>query len=82
MSTQMTVRLSDESAAFIDEQVQGGTVASRAAVLDKLVRREIRRVRAMQDALIYAREGEDPELSGFHEAAARSRLAHDLDLDR
>jgi hypothetical protein len=36
----------------------------------------------MQDALIYAREGEDPELSGFHEAAARSRLAHDLDLDR
>ncbi|GAB2580785.1 antitoxin [Microlunatus antarcticus] len=82
MSTQMTVRLSDEAAAFIDQQVAGGAVASRAAALDKLVRREIRRERAAQDALIYARAGEDHELEGFHEAAARRRLAHQADLAR
>lgn len=79
MTTQMTVRLSDESASFIDDQVQAGAAPSRAAALDRLVRREIRRARALEDALVYAREGEDPELAGFHEAATRNRLARTPD---
>lgn len=79
MTTQMTVRLSDESATFIDELVASGATTSRAAALDKLVRREMRRVRAMQDALIYAHSGEDPELAGFHEAARVGLRGQDLD---
>lgn len=75
----MTVRLSDESAAFIDQQVEGGVVPSRAAALDKLVRREIRRARAAQDALIYAREGEDPELAGWSDGALTTLRGQDLD---
>ena len=54
MSVQMTVRLSDESAAYIDGLVSKGQVASRAAALDKLVRRQRRREAAERDAVIYA----------------------------
>lgn len=54
MTVQMTVRLSDESAAYIDELVSRGQVASRAAALDKLVRRQRRREAAERDARIYA----------------------------
>jgi Arc/MetJ-type ribon-helix-helix transcriptional regulator len=79
MTTQMTVRLSDESAEFIDHQVKGGFAPSRAAALDKLVRREIRRARAAQDALIYARDGEDPELAGWSDGALSSLRGQDLD---
>lgn len=79
MTTQMTVRLSDEAAAFIDEQVAGGAAASRAAALDRLVRREIRRGRAQQDALVYAREGEDPELVGWAAGALSTLEGQDLD---
>lgn len=50
----MTVRLSDESASYIDALVSEGTAPSRAAALDRLVRRERRRRDAENDALIYA----------------------------
>ena len=79
MSKQITVRLSDDVAVFIDNLVDGGSVSSRAAALDKVVRREMRRVRAMEDALIYARTGEDAELAGFTQAAAASLRSMDLD---
>lgn len=50
----MTVRLSDESAAYIDGLVERGQVSSRAAALDKLVRRQRRREAAERDAVVYA----------------------------
>jgi Arc/MetJ-type ribon-helix-helix transcriptional regulator len=55
MTVQMTVRLSEESAAYLDELVSSGQVASRAAALDKLVRRQRRREAAEADAMVYAR---------------------------
>jgi Arc/MetJ-type ribon-helix-helix transcriptional regulator len=79
MSTQMTVRLADESAAFVDKMVEAGEASSRASALDRLVRQEVRRRRAQQDALIYAQHGEDPELVEFTEAARASAREHDLD---
>ena len=54
MGVQMTVRLSDESAAYIDGLVKNGQSPSRAAALDKLVRRQRRREAAERDAMIYA----------------------------
>lgn len=54
MTVQMTVRLSDESAAYIDGLVTDGRMPSRAAALDKLVRRQRRHEAAVQDAKIYA----------------------------
>lgn len=75
----MTVRLSDESAAFIDGLVARGTAPSRASALDRLVRREQRRLRAQQDALIYVREGENPDLDGWVAASAAALRERDLD---
>lgn len=74
MTVQMTIRLSDESAAYIDGLVESGQAKSRAAAVDKLVRRQQRRVRAEADAAIYRAEGEDPELVAFAEAAYASRF--------
>lgn len=54
MTVQMTVRLSDESAAYIDGLVEKGQVSSRAAALEKLVRRQRRLDAAERDAVIYA----------------------------
>lgn len=79
MSVQMTVRLSDESATYIDHLVVSGRAASRAAALDKLVRRQQRREAAQRDALIYARGGEDPELAAFADGAIASLQPGDLD---
>ena len=79
MTVQMTVRLSDESARYIDELVATGRASSRAAALDKVVRRQKRREAAQRDALIYARGGEDPELAGFADAAIGTLRPGDLD---
>ena len=71
----MTVRLSDEATSFLDALVSDGVVKSRAAGLDRMVRQEIRRRRAQQDAQIYASQGEDPDLAGLHEASLAVRRA-------
>lgn len=51
---QMTVRLSDESTEYIDTLVAEGRAPSRAAALDRMVKRQRRRAEAEKDALIYA----------------------------
>jgi predicted transcriptional regulator len=53
MSVQMTIRVDDELAAFVDQAAQAGE-RSRADVINRAIRRELRRHAAMRDAEIYA----------------------------
>lgn len=65
MSTQIAIRLPDEIVEFVDAQVSNGAAKSRADFIWHAIKREQRRLAAEQDALIYAREGEDPDLVAF-----------------
>lgn len=60
MTVQMTIRVDDESAAFVDRAVSDGE-GTRAAVINRALRREMRRRRAEQDAAIYTTTT-DPDL--------------------
>lgn len=60
MSVQMTIRLDDEAATFVDQAVHDGE-GSRASVINSALRREMRRRRAVRDAAIYAATA-DPDL--------------------
>lgn len=73
MTIQITVRLADELVAYIDSQD-----GSRASVVERALRREIRRARAAQDAEILAAWPAQPDdLDQLAEYAARQPL--DLD---
>ena len=80
MSVQMTIRVDDELAAFVDQVANAGE-GSRADVINRAIKREIRRRIAERDAQIYA-SGTDPALDcdAYQEWAARnaSRLWSDL----
>lgn len=52
MSVQMTVRVDDEAAAFVDELARAGE-GSRAEVINRALRGEMRRRLAARDAEIY-----------------------------
>ncbi|MDO5628318.1 MAG: ribbon-helix-helix protein, CopG family [Mobilicoccus sp.] len=80
MTTQITVRLDDDLVAFVDSQVGRGQARSRAALIERSLRREQRRMAAERDAEIYAAmRDEDDDLADFAAAtAARLDLA-DLD---
>ena len=71
MSTQIAVRLPEEIVEFVDSQVSSGAAKSRAEFIWHAIRREQRRLAAERDAAIYAEFGEDPELEGIAEYAAR-----------
>jgi predicted transcriptional regulator len=60
MSVQMTIRVDNDLAAFIDQATEAGE-GSRADVINGAVKREVRRRGAMRDAQIYA-STTDPEL--------------------
>jgi Arc/MetJ-type ribon-helix-helix transcriptional regulator len=77
MSKQIAVRLPDDLVDFVDEVVGSGAEPSRAAVVTRALARERRRAIAARDAEIYARLGEDPQLDGLAEHAAKQHL--DLD---
>lgn len=53
MSTQMTIRVDDDLAAFVDEAARAGE-GSRADVINRAIRREMQRRHAESDARIYA----------------------------
>lgn len=53
MSVQMTIRVDDDVAAFVDGAAKAGE-GSRAEVINRALRREIRRRAALRDAQIYA----------------------------
>lgn len=56
----MTIRVDDDLAAFVDQAAKAGE-GSRADVINRALRREIRRRAAQRDAQIYA-STRDPDL--------------------
>ncbi|MFN2522185.1 MAG: hypothetical protein ABR614_02565 [Mycobacteriales bacterium] len=53
MSVQMTIRVDDDLAVFVDQATHAGE-GSRAEVINRALRRELRRRAAARDAHIYA----------------------------
>jgi Arc/MetJ-type ribon-helix-helix transcriptional regulator len=78
MSTQIAVRLPDETVAFLDRLVAEKKAASRAEIIARALERERRREMAARDAAILAESGEDPDLAGL----IRYMTRHPLDPDR
>lgn len=65
MAKQMTVRLSDETTTYIDSLVAEGRASSRAAALDRIVRKMMRRVQAELDLERYALKPETEDEREF-----------------
>lgn len=78
MSTQIAVRLPDETVAFLDRLVAEHKAASRAEIITRALERERRRETAARDAAILAESGEDPDLAGL----IRYMTGHPVDPDR
>jgi Arc/MetJ-type ribon-helix-helix transcriptional regulator len=75
MSTQMTVRMADESMEHVDRLVAEGAFASRAQYLNWLVRKDAMLRRSLADlarVVDAAGDGNDPygELAGVADVAA------------
>lgn len=56
----MTIRVDDDLAAFVDQAVKSGE-GGRADVINRAIKREVRRRAAQRDAQIYASNA-DPDL--------------------
>ena len=78
MSTQIAVRLPDETVAFLDRLVMEKKAASRAEIIARALERERRREMAARDAAILAESGEDPDLAGL----IRYMTGHPVDPDQ
>ena len=78
MSTQIAVRLPDDTVAFLDRLVAEKKAASRAEIIARALERERRREMAARDAAILAESGEDPDLAGL----IRYVTGHPVDPDR
>ena len=76
MTTQIAVRLPDELVEFVDGMVRRGVATSRAALIARLLDRERRRNRALQDLEIIKRTP-DPEM----DAVATWQGAHIPPID-
>ena len=78
MSTQIAVRLPDDTVAFLDRLVREKKAGSRAEIIERALERERRREIAARDAAILAESGEDPDLAGL----IRHMTQHPVDPDR
>jgi len=78
VSTQIAVRLPDDTVAFLDRLVAEKKAASRAEIIARALERERRREMAARDAAILAESGEDPDLAGL----IRYVTGHPVDPDR
>jgi Arc/MetJ-type ribon-helix-helix transcriptional regulator len=78
VSTQIAVRLPDDTVAFLDRLVMEKKAASRAEIITRALERERRREMAARDAAILAESGEDPDLAGL----IRYMTGHPVDPDR
>jgi Arc/MetJ-type ribon-helix-helix transcriptional regulator len=78
VSTQIAVRLPDDTVAFLDRLVTEHKAASRAEIITRALERERRREMAERDAAILAESGEDPDLVGL----IRYMTGHPVDPDR
>ncbi|MEV8507691.1 ribbon-helix-helix domain-containing protein [Actinoplanes sp. NPDC051475] len=74
MTVQMTVRLPDDIAAFVDRQVEEGTADSRAAAITAALRRMQRSLSAQRDAQIYAAAAADADADSLAAYAARQPM--------
>lgn len=81
MSVQMTIRVDEDLAAFVDQAAKTGE-GSRADVINRAIKREVRRRAAEQDAQIYA-ASTDPDLESDAYAKWMTRNAREAwaDLD-
>lgn len=81
MTVQMTIRIDDELASFVDEAARAGE-GSRADVINRAIKREFRRRSAQRDAQIYASMA-DPDLETQAHAAWAASNANQAwsDLD-
>jgi Arc/MetJ-type ribon-helix-helix transcriptional regulator len=78
MSVQLTVRIPDELAGFVDQDVADGRATSRADVIAKALAREKRRRAAERDAeILLAHAGVLDDLDGLAEHAANTPLEID-----
>ena len=73
MSVQMTIRVDDDLATFVDQAARAGG-DSRADVINRAIRHEVRRLAAARDAEIYA-AGADPDLDSDAYGAWAARNA-------
>lgn len=81
MTVQMTIRVDDDLAAFVDRAAKAGE-GSRADVINRAIKREFRRRAAERDAQIYAASTDpDPELDAYATWAARHAVEVWADLD-
>jgi Arc/MetJ-type ribon-helix-helix transcriptional regulator len=78
VSTQIAVRLPDDTVAFLDRLVAEKKAASRAEIITRALEYERRREMAARDAAILAESGEDPDLAGL----IRYMTGHPVDPDR
>jgi len=78
VSTQIAIRLPDDTVAFLDRLVAEKKAASRAEVIARALERERRREMAARDAAILAESGEDPDLAGL----IRYMTGNPVDPDR
>ena len=71
-SVQMTIRVDDDLTVFIDQAARAGE-GSRADIINRAIRRKVRRRAAQQDAQVYAPSA-DPglETDAYAEWAVRS----------
>lgn len=72
----MTIRVDDDLAAFVDEAARAGE-GSRADVINRAIRREMRRRHAESDARIYA-SSTDRDLESDAYAAWAARNAQQI----
>lgn len=77
MTTQITIRLPDDIADFIDQRVAEGHATSRANVVAAAMRREQRRILYEAERHLIESSGSDPELDAFADWSAD----HHLPLD-
>ena len=78
MSVQLTIRIPDELAGFVDQDVADGRAASRADAIAKALAREQRRRAAERDVeLLIAHRGASNDLDELAEHAANTPLELD-----
>lgn len=79
MTTQITVRLPDDEVEFIDTEVAAGAAASRAAVVSRALRREMRRAANARDiAIMLKRPDVDLDDLAAYNAANADAVFGDL----
>jgi predicted transcriptional regulator len=81
MGIQMTVRIGDDEARFVDEAARAGE-GSRAEIINRALAREMRRRAAARDAQIYtASRDEELESDAYAEWAAHNAAAVTGEID-